>query len=60
MERLLTRQEVADLCGLSIESIKKYRAKDQCSFPREDLMAGRTPLWYESTIKTWRPNGRAQ
>lgn len=59
-ERLLTRQEVADMCFLSLESIKKYRALDQCSFPKEDMMIGRTPVWKESTIKAWRPNGRSR
>ena len=55
MERLLTRRDIADRYGLSIESIKAYRAREQCSFPREDIMAGRTPLWFESTIEKWRP-----
>lgn len=52
---LLTRQDICKMSGLSMETIKAYRARGECNFPPEDMMLGRTPVWYRSTILNWRP-----
>jgi predicted DNA-binding transcriptional regulator AlpA len=51
-ERLLTRQDVADLTGLTIQTIKTYRRNG--TMPEHDYVIGRTPVWLESTIQKWR------
>ena len=50
--KLLTRKDVAEYTGLSIETIKKYRAIEK--MPAPDCVFGRTPVWTQETIKKWR------
>jgi hypothetical protein len=52
MENLLTRAQVAELLGLSIEAIKQHRRRK--TMPEPDVTYGRTPLWRVETIKAWR------
>jgi predicted DNA-binding transcriptional regulator AlpA len=49
---MLTRKEVAEYTGLSIETIKKYRALK--TMPAPDHIYGRTPVWTVETINKWR------
>lgn len=55
-DRLLTAIEVARYCGLHKDTITAYRARRQ--MPPPDQQYGRTPLWFESTIKEWRQGVR--
>lgn len=52
MERLMTRQDVADATGLTLQTIKTYRHKKL--MPDPDYMIGRTPVWKVQTIDKWR------
>jgi predicted DNA-binding transcriptional regulator AlpA len=54
-EKLLTASQVAELLGLSRNTITAYKAREQ--MPEPDVVYGRTPLWKEATIKAWRPGG---
>ena len=55
MDELLTRDQVAELTGLTIETIKTYR-RDKL-MPDADRFFGRTPVWKMSTITAWRNKG---
>lgn len=52
MNNLLTRREVAEFTGLTLETIKTYRRDGV--MPEPDLYVDRKPLWKESTIIRWR------
>lgn len=54
-ERLLTAKEVAALLGVHPNTVTAYKHRKQ--MPPPDKQYGRTPLWYESTIRAWRPTG---
>lgn len=56
VKKLLTRQGVADHCGLSLNTVKMYRSNGD--MPEPDIRHGRTPLWYEATIIKWRKDFR--
>lgn len=49
---LLTRKQVAAMCGLSMSTIKAYRRDGE--MPEPDVVYERTPLWREATIRQWR------
>jgi hypothetical protein len=48
---LLTRQEVADLIGVTLETIKMHRKNG--TMPDPDHVYGVTPLWKPATIRAW-------
>ena len=53
MAEYLTIGDIADRLGVSRSTITAYKARKQ--MPKPDKQYGRTPLWRESTITTWRP-----
>ncbi len=53
---LLTMQEVADLTGLTLISVGRYRQRG--TLPQPDETYGRTPLWRRDTITTWEATRR--
>lgn len=52
-DKLLTTGQVAELLGVSPSTVTAYKAREQ--MPAPDVVYGRTPLWLQSTIATWRP-----
>ena len=48
---LLSRRDVADLMGLSVETIKTHRADG--AMPDPDLVIDSKPLWRRDTIDLW-------
>ena len=47
---LLDRQQVADLLGLKLETIKWHQRHNM---PAPDIYIGRSPAWKRSTIEAW-------
>ena len=58
--KLLTVREVAELSGLTEQTIRAYRCRGQ--FPKEAHMIGVTPVWKLRDVQQWmrerRPVGR--
>lgn len=52
VEVLLTRRQIAERTGLTLQTIKTYRRDG--IMPEPDAFYERTPLWRVSTIDTWR------
>ena len=48
---LLSRRDVADLMGLSVETIKSHRAAG--GMPDPDYVVDQKPLWRRETIDQW-------
>jgi predicted DNA-binding transcriptional regulator AlpA len=48
---LLSRRDVADLMGLSVETIKSHRAGG--AMPDADYIIDQKPLWRRETIDQW-------
>jgi predicted DNA-binding transcriptional regulator AlpA len=51
MNVLLSRRDVADLMGLSVETIKSHRAGG--AMPDPDYVVDQKPLWRRDTIDGW-------
>jgi predicted DNA-binding transcriptional regulator AlpA len=51
MNVLLSRRDVADLMGLSVETIKTHRADG--AMPDPDYVVDQKPLWRRETIDGW-------
>jgi len=51
MNVLLSRRDVADLMGLSVETIKSHRAGG--AMPDPDYVVDQKPLWRRETIEGW-------
>jgi predicted DNA-binding transcriptional regulator AlpA len=47
----LTTDQVANLVGLSVASVREYVRRG--AFPAPDGMLGRTPWWRASTVDEW-------
>ena len=47
-----TMVEVAAHLGVTYDSVRRYRARDE-NFPPPDGKLGRTPWWRPDTIKAW-------
>ena len=47
----LTISEIAELTGLKVDTINKYRNRN--TLPEPDNVIGRTPTWKRETIETW-------
>ncbi|MDE0614965.1 MAG: AlpA family transcriptional regulator [bacterium] len=50
-DRLLTRRQIEERCGLSTSSI--YRLMDKGLFPRPLRIGSRAVRWPESEIEAW-------
>ena len=48
---LMSRRDVADLMGLSVETIKTHRADG--AMPDTDYVIDQKPLWRRETIDGW-------
>ncbi len=48
---LLSRRDVAELMGLSVETIKTHRAHG--AMPDPDYIVDQKPLWRRDTIDQW-------
>lgn len=48
---LLTMAEVADLIGVTLLSVQRYRQRG--IMPQPDAQYGRTRTWKRSTIEAW-------
>lgn len=53
MADYLTVRDIAERLNVSPSTITAYKARKQ--MPKPDKQYGRTPLWRESTITSWRP-----
>ena len=53
---LLTRKQVAERLGISIETIKQHRRSGE--MPEPDYIIDNKPLWREKTIDKWNENRR--
>lgn len=47
----LTISDIAELTGLKVDTINKYRTRN--TLPEPDNVIGRTPTWKRETIETW-------
>lgn len=56
---MLTRQDVADLLGVKVNTIDVWRRRPSVGFPQPDGKLGDTPWWKPSTIAAFRRNRRA-
>ena len=52
-DRLLTRQEVEERCGLSCSTIYRMMREDLDAFPTPIRVARRSVRWKESEIEGW-------
>lgn len=52
--RYLSRGEIADKLGVSLDAIKKAQARPD--FPKPDALVGRNQGWLETTIEHWHAN----
>lgn len=51
MSEQLSRQQVADRCGLQPKTLDTYRRRGV--MPKPDGMVGRSPWWDADKIDTW-------
>lgn len=51
MSEWLTNTDIANLTGLKIETLYKYRKRN--TLPEPDHLVGRTPVWKQETIENW-------
>lgn len=54
MSDWLTNTDIAQLTGLKVETLYKYRKRN--TLPEPDKYIGRTPVWKSETIKLWLNN----
>ena len=47
----LTISEIAEVTGLKVDTINKYRSRN--TLPDPDSVVGRTPIWKRETIDSW-------
>lgn len=52
MSEWLTNTDIANLTGLKVETLYKYRKRT--TLPEPDKYIGRTPVWKSETIESWR------
>lgn len=57
--KMLTRQEVADVLGVKINTVDVWRQRPSTGFPEPDGYLGSTPWWKPSTIAKFRKNRNA-
>ena len=50
-ETLLDSAGVANLLGIAVASVARYRTRG--NLPAPDVMLGRSPGWWPATILTW-------
>lgn len=53
--RQWTTPDVAAYLGVGDSTVSAYRSRRQ--MPAPDGQVGRTPWWWEATIRAWRPQG---
>ena len=51
IEKTLTREAVSAALGVTLETLRKWRAEGK--FPPPDIRIGRIPRWHPSTIDAW-------
>ena len=51
MNDWLTISEIAEVTGLKVDTINKYRTR--ATLPEPDFVIGRTPVWKRETIESW-------
>lgn len=52
MSELLTSEDLAEVLGVTVGTIRSYRSRGV--LPEPDEMVGRTPTWRRRTIEQWR------
>lgn len=62
MDDLLTARDVAELAGLTLNTVHTYRCSGR--LPAPSTYIGRTPLWERTQVEDWlsqrRPPGNPQ
>ena len=61
MVELVSMVEIADLCGVSINTIKKWRQREYLEFPHPDCILAIGPVWSKARVVRWmndRKDGR--
>lgn len=55
-QRFLSMNEVAELLGVSVNTVKSYVLKDLAGFPAPDAIIGQHRGWLPQAIKDWNYN----
>lgn len=55
-QRYLSMSEIADLLGVSVNTVKSYVFKDTADFPPPDAIIGHTRGWLLKPIQEWHRN----